>query len=198
MSAALCLIVWNEAIERPNCMRILHVVERVLAQPLGAAHHLVGEADRAPAAWSWRRARPPRPRSPSSLRLDALEREPRQLARLVHGLERLPLEARGVAVDGEEGEPVLALRPGRRASTTIRSAVWPSSTKLLVPSSLPVAAGRRRRHRDARGVAAAAVLGEGQGRGHRRPSAMPGSSAFFCSSVPAFRIAVVASTAVEK
>ena len=30
------------------------------------------------------------------------------------------------------------------------------------------------------------------------PSARPGSSAFFCSSVPAFRIAVAASAAVEK
>ena len=88
----------------------LDVVERVLAQPLGAAHHLVGEAHQ-----RLLHRLGERPGRAAGLaqqpRLDRIELQARELAGLVHGLEATALEARCVPGHGEERQPVLAGRP---------------------------------------------------------------------------------------
>ena len=93
--------------------------------------------------------------------------------------------------------PSSPCEPGRRASTTMRSAVWPSSTKLLLPSSrqalpdcvavmaMPSASLRP----SSSEKASVAVVS---------PEAIAGSSALFCSSVPALRMALAASTVDRK
>ena len=118
-----------------------------------------------------------------------------RVSSIVLSLRRTRPEALPSTVKKES--PSSPREPGRRATTTSRSAVWPSSTKLLVPSSRQVAPDG-----DAvSAMLAASVLPLSSAKARVAvtvPSARPGSSAFFCSSVPAFRIAVVASAAVEK
>ncbi|OIQ66490.1 hypothetical protein GALL_519380 [mine drainage metagenome] len=84
-----------------------------------------------------------------------------------------------------------------RASTTIRSAVCPSTTKLLTPSSRYPPPSRvagistpDASHRPFGSVNASAAM--------QLPSAIAGSNSRFCASVPALTIAVAASTVEEK
>ena len=98
----------------------------------------------------------------------------------------------------QNDSPSSPLEPGARATTTMRSAVWPSSTKLLTPSSrnLPSAAGAavvsipEASHRPLGSVKASVAVVS--------PRAIGGSRRCFSASVAAFMIAVAASTAVEK
>ena len=86
MSAALFLVVWNEAIERPNCMRIL-TYSSASSRSRSAPPTISLARQTSACCMVLAKAAAARALGAEQLGLDALEGEVRELARLVHGLE---------------------------------------------------------------------------------------------------------------
>ena len=74
--------------------------------------------------------------------------------------------------------------PPVRAATTSTSAAWPSSTSVFAPSMRVARSAFRRACRDVRGVVARAALLICQRQPASSRRSTPGSTLFFCSSLP--------------
>ena len=162
---------------------VLGVLHRHVEHELRAAHHLVGERDRGLVERLAVR-REAVVGAAERLRLDVVELELRLLARHVHRRERRAGETVGVAPTVKNEMPSVPVVPARRATTTMRSAVKPSSTNIFSPESvkrppspsvasivMPVTS-----HFPFGSVNASVAIVS--------PLAMPGRSSCFWSSVP--------------
>ena len=135
MSAHLCLIAWNDPIGRPNCTRTFaystDISSTFCAPPTISLDDIA-------AAWSsvFDSAAQPAPGSPSGVAATLANSSLACLRvwSIVASAVRVRPDAPASTVKKEmPSSPVV---PSSRAATTIRSAVWPSITNILVPSSV--------------------------------------------------------------
>ncbi|HYR64755.1 MAG TPA: hypothetical protein VEP47_01435 [Reyranella sp.] len=135
----------------------LGISQRILAQPLGDARHLVGQADRGlghgPCERAGRAAL-----LAQWLGFNALELQPCELAGPVHGFQRPPCQPFGVARDREQRQAVFTGRSRRARQHDDEIGRVAVEHEALVTVEVEAAGRGRDRQRRARRIPASVVL----------------------------------------